>query len=174
MAFNYDDYIRSIPDWPHAGVVFKDITPLLADAAAFRHTIDAMCEPFRDSGVTKIFGAEARGFFFGTAMAYALNVGFVPARKSGKLPWHTIGQKYELEYGSAIIEVHEDDVSADDRILIVDDVLATGGTAAAKAQLIDVLQATLVGYSFFIELDFLHGREKIEHSGVPIASLVHY
>jgi adenine phosphoribosyltransferase len=173
MALNYEDYIRTIPDWPNPGVSFKDITPLLADAAAFRQSIDAMCAPFADAGVTKIFGAEARGFFFGTAMAYALDAGFVPARKKGKLPYKTIGQEYTLEYGTAVIEVHEDDVSSDDRILIVDDVLATGGTAAAKAHLVERLDATLVGFSFFIELDFLHGRDKINATGVPISSLLH-
>lgn len=171
---NYLDYIRTIPDWPNPGVSFKDITPLLADAKAFHETIDAMCEPFRDAGVTKVFGAEARGFFFGTTMAYALGAGFVPARKAGKLPSDTIGEEYTLEYGKAVIEVHREDVSSKDRVLIVDDVLATGGTAAAKAHLVERLGAHLVGYSFFIELDFLHGREKIEPYQVPIHSLLHF
>jgi len=171
---NYLDYIRTIPDWPNPGVSFKDITPLLADAKAFRTAIDEMCEPYRDAGITKIFGAESRGFFFGTAMAYALGVGFIPARKQGKLPSTTLGEEYTLEYGTAVIEVHKDDIVPEDRVLIVDDVLATGGTAAAKAHLLEKLGATLVGYSFFIELDFLHGREKIDPSGVPIHSLLHF
>jgi len=171
---NYLDYIRTIEDWPNPGVSFKDITPLLADPKAFHQVIDEMCAPFRDAGVTKVFGAESRGFFFGTTMAYVLGAGFVPARKAGKLPSATLGEEYTLEYGKAVIEVHRDDVTAEDRILIVDDVLATGGTAAAKAHLVDKLGAHLVGYSFFIELDFLHGREKIEPSGVPIHSLLHF
>jgi len=171
---NYKEIIRTIPDWPSPGVSFKDITPVLADAEAFKQAIDEMCAPYLDSGITKIFGAEARGFFFGTAMAYELGAGFIPARKAGKLPYTTVGEEYSLEYGKAIIEVHKDDVSADDRILIVDDVLATGGTAAAKAHLIEKLGATLVGYSFFIELDFLNGREQLEPKGMPVHSLVHY
>ena len=171
---NYLDYIRTIPDWPTPGVSFKDITPLLADAKAFQTVIDEMCIPFRDAGITKVFGAEARGFFFGTTIAYALGAGFVPARKAGKLPSLTLGEEYTLEYGTATIEVHKEDIVADDRILIVDDVLATGGTAAAKAQLVERLGASLVGYSFFIELDFLHGREKIEPYQAPIHSLLHF
>ena len=171
---DYKEIIRTIPDWPSPGVSFKDITPVLADAEAFKQAIDEMCAPYRDAGITKIFGAEARGFFFGTAMAYELGAGFIPARKAGKLPYTTVGEEYSLEYGKAVIEVHKDDVSADDRILIVDDVLATGGTAAAKAHLIEKLGATLVGYSFFIELDFLNGREQLEPKGMPVHSLVHY
>jgi len=171
---DYKSIIRTIPDWPSPGVSFKDITPVLADAAAFKAAIDEMCAPFLDAGITKIFGAEARGFFFGTAMAYKLDAGFIPARKAGKLPYITLGEEYTLEYGKAVIEVHKDDVAADDRILIVDDVLATGGTACAKAHLIDKLGATLVGYSFFIELDFLNGRDQLTGHDVPIHSLVRY
>lgn len=171
---DYKDIIRTIPDWPSPGVSFKDITPVLADVEAFKKAIDDMCEPFLDAGITKVFGAEARGFFFGTTMAYKLGAGFIPARKAGKLPYVTVGEEYSLEYGKAVIEVHKDDVSKDDRILIVDDVLATGGTAAAKAHLIDRLGASLVGYSFFIELDLLNGREQLEKSNAPIHSLVRY
>jgi adenine phosphoribosyltransferase len=170
---NYTDYIRTIPDWPNPGVSFKDITPLLADATAFHSAIDDMCAPYRDANVTKILGAEARGFFFGTAISYALGAGFVPARKKGKLPYRTLGEEYTLEYGKATIEVHKDDIKASDRILIVDDVLATGGTAAAKAHLTEKLGATLLGYSFFIELDFLKGRKKLVEKNVPIHSILH-
>ncbi|MDR1775898.1 MAG: adenine phosphoribosyltransferase [Actinomycetes bacterium] len=170
---DYNDYIRVIEGWPSPEISFKDITPLLADAQAFKQAIDDMCLPFRGMGVTKVFGAEARGFFFGTAMAYTLGAGFVPARKKGKLPYKTIGEEYVLEYGTAVIEVHEDDVDSGDKILIVDDVLATGGTAAAKANLVERLGAELLGFSFFIELDFLHGRDKIKHLGVPINSIIH-
>ena len=171
---NYLDYIRTIEDWPNPGVSFKDITPLLADATAFRSAIDDMCAPFASEGITKIFGAEARGFFFGTAMAYALGAGFIPARKKGKLPGRTLGEEYTLEYGTAIIEVHKDDVAPGDRILIVDDVLATGGTAEAKLHLIDKLDAELIGFSFFLELDFLKGREVLEAYGKPLHSLLRF
>jgi adenine phosphoribosyltransferase len=171
---DYKEIIRSIPDWPSAGVDFKDITPVLADPIAFRQAIDEMCEPYMDAGITKVFGAEARGFFFGTTMAYKLGAGFIPARKAGKLPSKTLGEEYVLEYGKAVIEVHRDDVHPGDKVLIVDDVLATGGTADAKAHLVEKLGAELIGYSFFIELDFLKGRERIESYGVPVHSLVRY
>ncbi len=159
---DFKDYIRTIDDWPQPGVSFKDITPLLADAQAFRTAIDEMCLPFRDSGVTKVIGAEARGFFFASTIAYALGAGFVPARKPGKLPYKTISESYVLEYGENQVEIHEDALSPSDRVLIVDDVLATGGTAGAKSRLVHRCGATLVGYSFFIELSFLKGREQLE------------
>lgn len=169
---NYSDFIRDIPDWPKEGVVFKDITPLLADADAFKSAIEEMAAPFVDAGITKVMGAEARGFLFGTVIAYYLNAGFVPARKPGKLPWNTFQAEYQLEYGSDAIEVHQDGIVAGDVVLIVDDVLATGGTAAAKATLVHDCGATLAGYSFFIELDFLAGRTKLD-SDVVVHSLVH-
>jgi len=159
---DFQNYIRTIEDWPKPGVSFKDITPLLADAEAFKAAIDAMCAPFADQGITKIVGAEARGFFFAAAMAYALGAGFVPARKPGKLPYKTISESYVLEYGENQMEIHEDALAPDDRILIVDDVLATGGTAGAKSRLVHTCGATLVGYSFFIELSFLEGRAKLD------------
>ena len=126
-------YIRDIPDWPQEGVVFKDITPLLASPEGFHKAIDMLGETFSGHGVTKVMGAEARGFIFGGALAYNLGAGFVPARKPGKLPWKTTGHEYDLEYGTDSLEVHTDAFTADDIVLIVDDVLATGGTAAAKA-----------------------------------------
>lgn len=159
---DYKNYIRTIEDWPQPGVSFKDITPLLADAVAFKSVINDMCAPFVEAGVTKIVGAEARGFFFASAMAYALDAGFVPARKPGKLPYKTISETYLLEYGENQLEIHEDALTPDDRVLIVDDVLATGGTADAKTRLVRRCGARLLGYSFFIELSALQGRAKLD------------
>ena len=165
-------YIRDIPDWPREGVMFKDITPLLASPEGFREAIDALAEEFADAGVTKVMGAEARGFIFGGALAYQLGAGFVPARKPGKLPWDTTSVTYDLEYGTDSLEVHADAMSADDVVLIVDDVLATGGTAGAKAQLVQQVGARVAGFAFLIELDFFHGREKLPENS-KIVSLIH-
>lgn len=169
---DYTPYIRDIADWPKEGVVFKDITPLIAHPEAYRQSIMEMIAPYRESGITKVIGAEARGFLFGSVIAYELGAGFVPARKPGKLPGETISAAYELEYGIDSLEVHSDAITADDTVLIVDDVLATGGTAKAKAELVLSTGAKIAGYAFFIELDFLHGREKLDAS-IPIVSLVH-
>ena len=169
---DYTPFIRDIVDWPKEGVVFKDVTPLIADPVAFRQSILDMSSPFRDAGVTKIMGAEARGFLFGTAIAFELGAGFVPARKPGKLPSETISATYELEYGTDSLEIHCDAITENDVVLIVDDVLATGGTASAKAGLVKSQGAKLVGYSFLMELDFLHGREKLDQN-LPIISLMH-
>lgn len=166
-----NSYIRDIPDFPKDGVMFKDITPLLADPDAFRRSVDVLAEQYRDAGVTKVLGAEARGFIFGGALAYQLGAGFIPARKPGKLPWQTTKAEYDLEYGTDSLEMHIDAITADDVVLIVDDVLATGGTAAAKAKLATSTGARLAGFSFLIELDFLHGREKL--GDAKIASLIH-
>lgn len=168
---NFEDYIRDIPDWPTEGVLFKDITPLLGNKDAFRAAIDQMADAFKDAGITKVMGAEARGFLFGTAIAYVLNAGFVPARKPGKLPSKTISADYELEYGLNTLEVHEDSFTSDDVVLIVDDVMATGGTAKAKAELVNDLGARVAGYAFVLELEFLHGRDKLDPS-IPVVSLV--
>lgn len=168
---DYTKFIRDIPDWPTEGVMFKDITPLLADKDAFRSAIEEMAAPFKDAGITKVMGAEARGFLFGTAVAYVLNAGFVPARKPGKLPSKTISADYELEYGLNTLEVHEDSFTKDDVVLIIDDVMATGGTACAKAELVDTLGARVAGYAFVLELEFLHGRDKLD-AELPIVSLV--
>ena len=165
-------YIRDVPDWPKEGIVFKDITPLLASPEGFRDAIDTLARSFEDAGVTKIMGAEARGFIFGGALAFALGAGFVPARKPGKLPWETTSVQYELEYGMDSLEVHCDAIGSDDNVLIVDDVLATGGTAAAKAGLVEQVGATVVGFAFLIELDFLHGRDKLPADS-RIVSLIH-
>jgi len=154
-------YIRDIPDFPRAGVLFKDITPLLADPDGFGSAINTIATAYADAGVTKIIGAEARGFILGGALAYALSAGFVPARKPGKLPWNTTTRTYDLEYGTDSLEVHIDALSPDDVVLIVDDVLATGGTAAAKGSLVEEMGATITGYAFLIELVSLEGRKRL-------------
>lgn len=166
-----EQYIRDIPDFPSEGIVFKDITPLLASPEGFRGAIDTIADAYADAGITKVMGAEARGFIFGGALAYKLGAGFVPARKPGKLPWNTTSHSYSLEYGTDSLEVHTDAFVPGDVVLIVDDVLATGGTAAAKAALAEKMGATVAGFAFLIELDFLGGREKL---GEPqIISLIH-
>lgn len=163
---NLSDHIRDIPDFPKEGIVFKDITPLLADPDAFKQAVDFLAEQYAGIGVTKVLGAEARGFIFGGALAYNLGAGFIPARKPGKLPWKTTTAEYDLEYGTDTLEMHMDAITEDDIVLIVDDVLATGGTAAAKAQLATVTGAKLAGFAFLIELDFLEGRKKLGDSKV--------
>ncbi len=168
---NLETYIRDIPDFPKEGIVFKDITPLLASPDGFRQAIDTIADEFADAGITKVLGAEARGFIFGGALAYKLGAGFVPARKPGKLPWQTTSAEYALEYGTDSLEMHLDAIGPDDVVLIVDDVLATGGTAAAKGSLVASTGATVTGYAFLIELDFLAGRSKLQ--GAKIMSLIH-
>lgn len=166
-----DSLIRDIPDFPKSGIIFKDITPLLASPDGFRQAIETLAEEYSDSGITKVLGAEARGFIFGGALAYRLGAGFVPARKPGKLPWETTKAEYQLEYGIDTLEMHMDAIGPEDVVLIVDDVLATGGTAAAKALLATSTGARLAGFAFLIELDFLGGRSKL--SDVSIVSLIH-
>ncbi len=164
--------VRDIPDFPEEGVVFKDITPVLGDANAFHMLVDAMAEPFRDNGITKVAGIEARGFTLATPVANRLNAGFVPLRKPGKLPYETVKEEYELEYGIDALEVHTDAVLNGEKVLLVDDVIATGGTAAAAIRLLRHVGAEVVGFSVFIELVFLGGAEKID--GVPIYALLRY
>jgi adenine phosphoribosyltransferase len=165
-------YIRDINDWPKEGIVFKDITPLLASPDGFKNAIDTLSSAYADTGVTKVMGAEARGFIFGGALAYTLGAGFVPAHKPGKLPWTTTSVTYDLEYGTDSLEVHADAVGPGDKVLIVDDVLATGGTAAAKAELVTATGAEVAGFAFLIELDFIGGRAKLP-DGAKIVSLIH-
>jgi adenine phosphoribosyltransferase len=165
-------YIRDIPDFPQEGVVFKDITPLLSDPVAFHESIDLIASHYADAGVTKVLGAEARGFIFGGALAYKLGAGFIPARKPGKLPWRTAKADYELEYGVDSLEMHLDAIVPGDKVVIVDDVLATGGTAGAKAQLVVNNGGVVAGFAFLIELDFLGGRAKLPE-GIEIVSLIH-
>ena len=169
---DFATYIRDIPDWPKEGVMFKDITPLLASPEALKATIDTLADAFSDAGVTKVMGAEARGFIFGGALAYRLGAGFVPARKPGKLPWNTTSVEYDLEYGTDTLEMHCDAVGPGDIVLVVDDVLATGGTAGAKAALVEQTGAQVAGFAFLIELDFLNGRDKLP-AGSKVFSLIH-
>ncbi|MEK6374157.1 MAG: adenine phosphoribosyltransferase [Acidobacteriota bacterium] len=166
------DFIRDVPDFPKPGIVFKDITPLLRSPKALEYVSEALAAPFRDAGVTSVVAIESRGFIFGTGVARVLNAGLVPVRKPGKLPWKTRTFEYTLEYGSGALEIHDDALTADDRALIVDDVLATGGTAAAAACLVRDLGATIVGIGMVIELLFLKGREKLD--GTVVHSLLKY
>jgi adenine phosphoribosyltransferase len=153
--------IRDIPDFPKPGIVFKDVTPLLADPEAFAHAIEALADPYCDLGVDKVVGIEARGFILAAPVALACGAGFVPARKAGKLPSSRRGVSYELEYGSETVELHDDAFAPGDRVLIVDDVLATGGTAAATVELVEALGGQVVGLAFLIELGFLDGAQRI-------------
>ena len=164
--------IRDIPDFPSPGVVFKDITPVLGHADAFAELVLALSEPSRGSGITKVAGIEARGFTLAAPVAKELEAGFVPLRKPGKLPWQTISQPYSLEYGSDALEMHTDALEPGDRVLIVDDVIATGGTAAAAVNLIRRGDAEVVGVTVFIELGFLNGRKALD--SVPFYALIRY
>jgi adenine phosphoribosyltransferase len=154
-------FIRDVPDFPIPGILFRDITPLLADAEALRASVEAMCTPWVGRGVELVAAMEARGFMFGAAMAIRLGAGFVPVRKAGKLPWRTRSVEYRLEYRSDVLHVHEDAVARGQRVLVVDDVIATGGTAAAVAELIEQLGGTVVGVQFLIELADLDGRAQL-------------
>jgi adenine phosphoribosyltransferase len=164
--------IRDIPDHPEPGVVFKDITPLLADPKGLAVTVAAIADRFAGTGIDHVAGIEARGFIFGAPVAHALDAGFVPVRKPGKLPWQTIGEDYALEYGTDRLEMHVDALEPDHRVLIVDDVLATGGTAAAAARLVEHAGATVVGMAFLLELGFLGGRGKLGER--EVVSLIEY
>jgi adenine phosphoribosyltransferase len=156
-----ESFIRDVPDFPKPGIVFKDVTPLLADAEAFAHAVEALSAPFCDEGVDKVVGIEARGFILAAPVALACGAGFVPARKAGKLPSARRGVSYELEYGTETVELHDDAFAPGDRVLIVDDVLATGGTAAATVQLVEALGGEVVGLAFLIELGFLSGAARL-------------
>ncbi len=164
--------IREIPDWPKKGILFYDVTTLLKDKARFREAVDALIAPYRDKKIDVVVGVEARGFIFAPPVAYALGAGFVPVRKPGKLPAATHQVKYELEYGTDCLEIHQDAVQPGQRILVVDDLIATGGTAKAVAAMIERMGATVVGLSFVVELEFLHGREKL--AGFEVTSIVKY
>ncbi len=164
--------IRDIPDFPEPGVVFKDITPVLGDAEAFASLVDLLADPFRDTGVSKVAGIEARGFTLATPVADRLGAGFIPVRKPGKLPFDTVREDYVLEYGTAGLEIHTDAAREGEKVLLVDDVIATGGTAAAAIRLLRTVGADVVGFSVFIELGFLNGAAKLD--GVPLNALVRY
>ena len=172
MAQDLSAKIRDIPDFPKPGIVFKDIMPLLADPASFRDTVDALAAFAEPRKPDVIMGAEARGFILGGALAYRLGCGFVAARKPGKLPWETVSAEYELEYGVDSLELHADAIGKGARVLIHDDLLATGGTARAKVNLVEQLGGEVVGVVFVIELAFLNGREKL--AGYDVHSLIQY
>jgi len=164
--------IRDVPDFPKAGILFKDITPLLLDASAFRRAVELMAGPFRGAEVTRVVSIESRGFLLGAPIALALDAGLVPIRKPGKLPSERGRVEYALEYGTDALEMHSDAVGARDRVLVVDDVLATGGTAEAAAKLVRAHGAAVVGFTFLIELDFLKGRQRLQ--GRRVEALLHY
>ena len=164
--------IREVPDFPKKGILFYDITTLLKDKVGFATLIDALSEHYLNSGVDTVLAIEARGFIFGPALAYRLNAGFVPIRKPGKLPAETVKWSYELEYGLDTLEIHKDAIKPGQRVIIVDDLLATGGTANACVQLAKSLGANIAGLGFVVELDFLNGRKKFE--GTEVFSLLHY
>jgi adenine phosphoribosyltransferase len=165
-------YIRSVPDFPKKGIVFRDITTLLQHNEAFAATIEKFFERFKESGIQKVVAIESRGFIFGGALAQRLRSGFVPVRKPKKLPWKTVRQEYELEYGSDALEIHLDAISPGERVLIIDDLLATGGTAAAACNLVQQLSGKIIGLAFLIELSFLHGRDKLK--AYDVHSLISY
>jgi adenine phosphoribosyltransferase len=166
------DHVRDIPDFPKEGIVFKDITPLLADEKAFTYTIDAIAHHFDRSEIDKVLGIEARGFMVAAPLAYRFTAGLIPVRKKGKLPWDVESQEYELEYGTDLLEVHKDAIEPGERILVVDDVLATGGTAKATAQLTERCGGKVAGIATIMELAFLGGRSRLE--GYDFYSLISY
>ncbi|HEX2505040.1 MAG TPA: adenine phosphoribosyltransferase [Gaiellaceae bacterium] len=172
MAADLASRIRDVPDFPKPGIVFKDIMPLLADAESLQAAVDALAAYAEPRRPDIILGAEARGFILGGALAYKLGCGFVAARKPGKLPWETVSAVYELEYGADSLELHADALKEGARVVIHDDLLATGGTAKAKIDLVEQLGAQVVGLAFVIELEFLHGRDRLE--GYDVFSLVRY
>ena len=164
--------IRTIPDYPKPGIMFRDVTTLLGNARAFRTTVDLLVQPYAGMRIDKVAGIEARGFIIAGAVAHQLSVGFVPVRKKGKLPWKTIGQTYDLEYGTDTVEIHEDAVQKGESVLLVDDLIATGGTAEAAIKLIEKAGGIVVGCSFIIDLPDLQGRKRLEKLGKKVLSLV--
>ena len=172
MALDLTAYIRDVPDFPKPGILFKDITPLLSDPAALKDAVQALAEPYRDANLASVAAVESRGFIFAAAVACELGCGFVPLRKPDKLPAETTSATYELEYGTDTIEVHVDAIHPGDRVAIIDDVIATGGTAAAAVELVSGLGGNLVGISFLIDLAFLGGTAKL--GDYPIHSVITY
>ena len=165
-------FIREIPDYPKPGGVFRDLTPLFGDAGAFARTIDALVERFSGLGIDRVIGIEARGFVLAAPVAYRMGAGFVPVRKAGKLPWAVAREEFDLEYGSDKLEIHRDALHPDERVLIIDDVLATGGTAAATTRLVEALGAQVTALGFVLELAFLGGRNRL--AGHRLESLLVY
>ncbi|WP_422030832.1 adenine phosphoribosyltransferase [Roseovarius sp.] len=168
---NVKDYIRTIADFPHEGIMFRDVTTLFADPRGFRMAVDQMLHPYAGLRIDKVVGLEARGFILGGAMAHQLSVGFVPIRKKGKLPGKVISEDYQLEYGEAVVEVHDDAIAAGETVLLVDDLLATGGTAEAGIRLIERLGGEIVGCAFIIDLPELGGRARLEKLGMDVHAL---
>jgi adenine phosphoribosyltransferase len=166
--------IRDVPDFPKKGILFKDLTPIWQDPAAFRSMVEQMADPYRSARVEMVAGIESRGLIIGSALAHELGTGLVPVRKEGKLPWKTVRASYSLEYGQAVTELHEDAFEAGARVLIVDDLLATGGTAQAAVQLVNKLKGKIVGLAFLVELGFLQGRQRLDKLGVETFSLIKY
>jgi adenine phosphoribosyltransferase len=165
------DYIRTIPDFPHEGIMFRDVTTLFSDPRGFRIAIDQLLHPYAGQPIDKVVGLEARGFILGGAIAHQLSVGFIPIRKKGKLPGKTIEQNYTLEYGTATMEVHDDALQPGEKVLLVDDLLATGGTAEAGIKLIERMGAEVIGCAFVIDLPDLGGRTKLEGLGMNVHAL---
>ncbi len=159
-------YIRDVPDFPKPGILFKDITPILQNGEIFKQVVDQLAERYRSQPIDRIVGIESRGFIFGAPLAYALKKGFALVRKSGKLPWKTVRWDYELEYGTDTIEMHADAVQSGEKVLIIDDLLATGGTALATSQLVEKMGGKIIECAFVVELEFLNGRKKLENKEV--------
>jgi adenine phosphoribosyltransferase len=165
-------YIRDVPDFPKKGIIFKDITTLVKEPEVFKYSIDQLVEQYQDASIDKIVSVEARGYIFGGVLAYKLNCGFIPVRKPGKLPGETLAMDYTLEYGTNTVEIHKDGIQSGDRVLVFDDLLATGGTVHATCKLVEQLGGTIMGCAFLINLKFLSGTEKLK--GYPVFSLIEY
>lgn len=174
LAESLKKVIRDVPDFPKPGIIFKDITPILMDAELTRKIVNEMANNYKTQNLDAIVGIESRGFWFGIMLANELDIPFIPIRKKGKLPYKTFSYKYDLEYGSAEIEIHQDAIQKDWNVLIHDDLLATGGTAQASAELIKMQNANVAGFSFVVELDFLNGSKELAEYSENISSLVHF
>ena len=174
MQKTVKDYIRTIVDFPHEGILFRDVTTLFADARGFRMCVDQLLAPYAGMRIDKVAGLEARGFILGGAVAHQLSTGFVPIRKKGKLPGETISESYTLEYGEAVVEVHDDAIQPGEKVLLVDDLLATGGTAEAGIKLVERLGGVLVGCAFVVDLPELGGRRKLEAMGIEVHALCEF
>lgn len=168
------DYIRTIPDFPHPGILFRDVTTLFADPRGFRMAIDQLLQPYAGMRIDKVVGLEARGFILGGAVAHQLSTGFVPIRKKGKLPGPVISQAYTLEYGEAVVELHQDAMAPGEKVLLVDDLLATGGTAEAGIKLIEALGAQVIGCAFVVDLPDLGGRARLQAMGMDVHALCEF